>query len=308
MPEVRNTEKKKKKFSLIDNFVVMGLVSTILLWGGLVLNGRLFKQPLNNLLEMLSPGCTTTDVGSTALTYVRFQGIWLLVLLIIILIPRNRPILKSLTTKTKGNTLKMFAVGLLCGLGANLLCAFIAMLTGDVRISFVSFQPISLLIVFVAMLIQSGAEELIYRIFAHQHMVRRYGNHVFAALVIVPVFAINHALNPGFGFVPFLGLCGLGLLCAALVIWMDSPWAAIAAHTAWNFCQNIILGLPNSGGVATYSVFKLETATDSFAYNVVFGPEGAITATIILLAATGLIAWWGTKHKIVPTNIWDTEA
>ena len=34
----------------------------------------------------------------------------------------------------------------------------------------------------------------------------------------------------------------------------------------------------------------------------------AITATIILLAAAGLIAWWGTKRKIVPTNIWDAEA
>ena len=308
MSELKNTEKKKRKFSLLDNFVVMGLVSTILLWGGLILNGRLFKQPLNNLLEMLSPGCTTTDVGALALSYVRFQGIWLLVLLVIILIPFNRPILKSLTTKTKGNTLKMFAVGLGFGLGANLLCAFIAMLTGDIRISFVSFQPVSLLIIFVTILIQSGAEELIYRIFAHQHMVRRYGNHVVAALVVVPVFAINHALNPGFGLVPFLSLCGLGLLCAALVIWMDSPWAAIAAHTTWNFCQSILLGLPNSGAVASYSVFKLETATDSFAYSTGFGLEGGITAAIILLITAGLIIWWGTKHKIISTNIWDTEA
>lgn len=308
MSEVRNTEKKKKKFSLIDNFVVMGLVSTILLWGGLVLNGVLFKRLLIKFLEMLSPGCTVTDVGATALSYVRFMGIWLLVMLLIILIPRNRPILKALTTKTRGNTPKMFAVGLGVGLGTNLLCAVIAMLHGDIRITFVSFQPISFLLVFVTIMIQSGAEELIYRIFAHQHMVRRYGNHVFAAVVIVPVFVMNHVGNPGFGFVPFLGLCGLGLLCAAMVIYLDSPWAAIAVHTAWNFCQNIILGLPNSGGVATYSVFKLEAVKDSFAYNVVFGPEGAITAAIILLIATGLVAWWGTKHKIVPTNIWDAEA
>jgi membrane protease YdiL (CAAX protease family) len=308
MSEARNTQKKKKKFSLLDNVAVIVLVGMVLFGAGQLLGLMVLRNLLIAVAEMLMPGITAAGAGKTAIGYLNFLGVWLVMLLFLVVTPRNRPILKSLTTKTKGNTLKMFAVGLLCGLGANLLCAFIAMLTGDVRISFVSFQPISLLIVFVAMLIQSGAEELIYRIFAHQHMVRRYGNHVFAALVIVPVFAINHALNPGFGFVPFLGLCGLGLLCAALVIWMDSPWAAIAAHTAWNFCQNIILGLPNSGGVATYSVFKLETATDSFAYNVVFGPEGAITAAIILLTATGLIVWWGTKCKIVPTNIWDAEA
>ena len=306
MSEIMNTEKKKKKFSLIDNLVVIVVVGCVLFFAGQILGLMVLRNYLIAVLEMLIPGVTATDAGVTAISYLNFQGVWLVVLPFLALTPRNRPILKCLTPKTKGNTLKIFALGLGIGLGLNLLCAFIAMLHGDIRIAFVSFRPLSFLIVFVTMLIQSGAEELVFRLLIPQRLVRRYGNHVFAAVVSAVVFAAIHGDNPGAGFVPFLSLFALGMLCSAMVIYLDSPWAAIAVHTAWNFCQNILLGLPNSGAIASYSVFKLETAADSFAYNVGFGLEGAITATISLLAAAGLIVWWGTKRKTVPTNIWET--
>ena len=125
----------------------------------------------------------------------------------------------------------MFAVGLGIGLGLNLLCAFIAMLHGDIRIAFVSFRPVSFLIVFATVLIQCGAEELIFRILVPQRLMRRYGSPVLAVVVTSVLFAMIHGANPGAGFIPFLSLFALGLLCSALVIWMDSPWAAIAAHT-----------------------------------------------------------------------------
>lgn len=299
---------EKKKFSLLDNVVVIVLVGLILFSAGQLLGLMVLRNLLTTVLEMLIPGITAADAGRTAMAYLNFLGIWLVTLLFLAATPRNRPILKSLTAKTRGNTLKMFAVGLGVGFGANLLCAMIAMLNGNIHITFVSFQPISFLIVFAAVLIQCGAEELIFRVLMHQRLMRRYGSPVLAVVVTSVLFAMIHGANPGAGFIPFLSLFALGLLCSALVIRMDSPWAAIAAHTAWNFCQNILLGLPNSGAIASYSVFKLDAAADSFAYSTGFGLEGAITAAIILLIAAGLIARWGVRRKIVPTNIWDTEA
>ena len=306
MSEVMNTQ--KKKFSLLDNVVVIVLVGMTLFSAGQLLGLMVLRNLLISVVEMLMPGITAAGAGKTAIGYLNFLGVWLVMLLFLAVTPRNRPILKALTPKTKGNTLKLFAVGLGVGFGTNLLCAVMAILHGDIHIGFISFQPISFLIVFATVLVQCGAEELVYRVFIHQRLMRRYGSPVFAAVVTAVVFAVSHAGNHGSGFIPMLSLFALGLICSALVIYQDSPWAAIAAHTAWNFCQNILLGLPNSGAVASYSVFKLETATDSFAYNIGFGLEGAITAAVILLTATGLIAWWGIKHKTVPTNIWDTEA
>ena len=98
----------------------------------------------------------------------------------------------------------------------------------------------------------------------------------------------------------------VGILFSLLVYYMDSIWCAFALHTAWNFTQNIIFGLPNSGMTVPYSVFKLDAATaaNSFAYDVGFGIEGTIFADIVLLAACIIIYLWGRKHGKQAYNVW----
>ena len=50
--------------------------------------------------------------------------------------------------------------------------------------------------------------------------------------------------------------------------------------TAWNFTQNFLFGLPNSGLVSEVSVFTLDAATarTNLIYNSAFGVEGALPA------------------------------
>ena len=301
---VQNTEKKKRKFSLLDNLIVIPIIGYLLIVLGQTLGGVLV-----GILVGLLPGVFSTDAGITSQLYLGFLGIWILTLLVFALIPRNRPMLKALGTKTKGNTPKMFAVGLGIGLGMNLLCALIAMINGDIALTFHAFRPVSFLLVFIAVLIQSAAEELICRVFIYQRLVRRYGKPLMAAVVNAAFFAMIHLSNPGVTGMAIANIFIYGLLFSAMVVYMDSPWAAMAAHAGWNFCQNILLGLPNSGMVLPYSVFKLDAAaaSDSFAYSVSFGLEGTVTACVLFMAVTGVIVWWGTRNKVVPTSIWDAE-
>jgi membrane protease YdiL (CAAX protease family) len=300
-----NTAKDKRKFSLLDNLFMIPIIGYLLIDVGHSLGGVLVKA-----LSGLLPGISSTEAWITAELYLAFLGMWIVTLLLMALTRRNRPMLKALGTKTKGNTLKMFAVGLGIGLGMNLLCALIAILNGDIALTFHSFRPVSFLLVFIAVLIQSAAEELICRVFIYQRLVRRYGKPLMAAVVNAAFFALIHLANPGITFMAIVNIFFYGLLFSAMVVYLDSPWAAMAAHAAWNFCQNIILGLPNSGIVLPYSVFKLDAASaaDSFAYSVSFGLEGTITACVTLLAVAGLMTWWGIRNKRVPTNIWDAEA
>ena len=299
-----NTEKKKRKFSLLDNLIVVPIIGYLL-----IVLGQLLGGVLVGILAGLLPGVFSTDAGITSQLYLGFLGIWILTLLVFALIPRNRPMLKALGTKTKGNTPKMFAVGLGIGLGMNLLCALIAMINGDIALTFHAFRPVSFLLVFIAVLIQSAAEELICRVFIYQRLVRRYGKPLMAAVVNAAFFAMIHLSNPGVTGMAIANIFIYGLLFSAMVVYMDSPWAAMAAHAGWNFCQNILLGLPNSGMVLPYSVFKLDAAAaaDSFAYSVSFGLEGTVTACVLLMAVTGVIVWWGTGNKVVPTSIWNAE-
>ena len=59
---------------------------------------------------------------------------------------------------------------------------------------------------------------------------------------------------------------------------------AIAIHTMWNFTQNFLFGLPNSGIVSQGSFLHLDAAAGSVFYDAVFGVEGALPAVLVDLA------------------------
>ena len=84
-----------------------------------------------------------------------------------------------------------------------------------------------------------------------------------------------------------------GIFSGLLVYCFDSLWMAMAAHTAWNFLQSIVLGLPNSGIEVPYSVFKLDTATaaNGFAYDIHFGLEAGLMAGLVELIGILLLIW-----------------
>lgn len=305
MSEVKNTKMKKIMFFLLNNPVTLMVIGFFMIAAGQMLGLKLVVAA-----EPMIPSISATDVWETCYVYLIFVGIWAVALLLLVLIPYNRPMLKTLGKKVKGNTLKMFVVGLVIGLGMNLLCAMVAVVNGNIALSFHAFRPVSLLLIFIAVLMQSAAEELVCRIYMYQRLRRFNCKPILAAVINSSFFALIHLANPGVTPISVLTVFLFGLLFSAMVIYMDSPWAAMGAHATWNFCQNILLGLPNSGHVVPYSVFKLDAAaaTDSFAYSTSFGLEGSITACVIIVVVGGLIIWWGTKHKIIPTNIWNAEA
>ena len=105
------------------------------------------------------------------------------------------------------------------------------------------------------------------------------------------MFAVMHLFNEGITAVAILQLFFSALLMVLFIYYYDSLWAAIGIHTAWNYTQNILFGLPNSGVVTKYSLFKLEAATanNGVFYDSVFGIEGSIGALIVLVISCIII-------------------
>ncbi|MBQ3334869.1 MAG: hypothetical protein IJG85_04685 [Eubacteriaceae bacterium] len=64
-------------------------------------------------------------------------------------------------------------------------------------------------------------------------------------------------------------------------------------HTAWNYSQSIIFGLPNSGVLSSCSIFILdtETARSGFFYDPAFGVEGSPGAILILALVIAVVIW-----------------
>lgn len=257
-----------------------------------------------NLLKVIFPDGPARE---TALLYITFLGTWTVLPLFAYLRKQDRPILKALGTKPRGNNWKCALLGLLLGFGMNAACAFAAWLNCDIELHFDSFHPVSFLLVFLCVFIQSSAEELADRCFLYQKFLHR-GGPIVAIAASSLTFGAMHLFNENVTLLSIINLVATGVFYALMVYYMDSIWCAMAHHAAWNFTQNILLGLPNSGNVVPYSVCKVDaaTATSSLVYDAGFGVEGGLVSVALYTAGCIILVLWGRKHGRKPLNVWET--
>ena len=90
-----------------------------------------------------------------------------------------------------------------------------------------------------------------------------------------------------------LNLLLFGLATALYKLRIDGGqlWGVFAIHTVWNWLQQVVFGLPNSGNASTaantLSSVQPNVAVPDLVSGGGFGPEGTLAATLLLL---GLIA------------------
>ena len=279
----------------------------------LVVAGTILSMILSNIIpviDLLNLITGDPDVSAFMEQYLSTIGVWLVMLPVVLLLRGNKPMKTALVYNRTGNTGKGALVGLALGFGSNALCVLISLLTGDIKLSFAGFRPVILLAFLVVVFIQSGSEELTDRLYLYQKLRRRYKHPLVAILGNALAFTFMHVFNPGFTLVAGLQIFLVGLVFSLLVFWYDSLWAAITFHTAWNFTQNILFGLPNSGIVSAYSLFRLEAASarNGLFYNVDFGIEGSIGSSLILLLLAVAI-YLKNREKPEKNDVWaETEA
>lgn len=271
---------------LTDVFPIAVILSLLVLLGGALLSTLILMIPfLNRFLRSLVYSASMYEFLEN---YLLFFGIWIVILLNPLIFKGNRPMLKAIGYSRKGNNVTGFLMGLLLGFGTNGFCILMSLLAGDIKLSFYGFDFVVLLTFALAVFIQSGAEELADRFFLYQRLRRRYRHPAVAVLGNALIFALLHVGNPGFTVVSGLQIFLVGLVFSLMVYYYNNLWGAMSFHAAWNYTQNIIFGLPNSGIVSEYSIFRLEAASarNGLFYNVSFGVEGSIGACLLL----GLLA------------------
>lgn len=287
-------------------FFDLGIIS-VLLSLFLLLLGQIVGELSLGLLLRKTIVNDETGFWSITYMYASFIGIWLVFILYILATKKNRPILKALWTAPRGNNVKMLLIGLLIGFGTNMLCAVAAMLHNDIHIYYDSFHPIKLLVVFIAVFVQSSAEELTCRGFLYQRLRKTFRHPAVAIIVNSALFGVLHLGNSGVTALAIIDIIATGIFFSFMVYYMDSIWCAFGVHTAWNFTQNLLLGLPNSGHVTPFSVFKLDaaSATNSFAYDVGFGVEGTYFAIAVQLIGALVIFLLFRNKKERDYDIWN---
>lgn len=223
--------------------------------------------------------------------YLSFLGIHVVILLHSFIF--NREIFKSyFQRKDNGNNLKMLGFGILAGFLMNTICIAVAWLHKDVHFTIGSFDILYMLVAFLFVFIQSSAEELTTRGFMYQRIKSRT-NPWIAAFLNSVLFAALHLGNPGVSRIAIFNIFMFGFSMSVVMVFTNSLWFCMGLHTAWNYCQNIFFGLPNSGLVSQGSFLHLEASRGSIFYDPRFGVEATIMTTLVQL---GLIRFFAYKY------------
>lgn len=160
----------------------------------------------------------------------------------------------------------------------------------------------------VGFALQGPAEEVLFRGYFLENVRAQWG--VRQAVVASSLaFGLVHSFNPAFGLLPFVNLVLFGVAMALYKIYVDGNqlWGVFAIHAIWNWLQQVVFGLPNSGiiSVPDNALFTItpNTSLPGVIWGGGFGPEGTLAATFVLLALIGACARQArrshARHRLV---------
>ena len=243
------------------------------------------------------------DIVAFMGVYSAFTGIWVVTIGAAFIFKGNRPMLKEIVPDKKSKIFLGFLIGLVAGFALNSVNVVASILTGDLKLVFNCVEPKVLLGFFIFVMVQSGAEELVNRFYIYQKLRRRYKHPAVAIIGNAALFLVLHLKNANINIPSLIELFLWGVFFSLVILYFDNLWVSIAIHTAWNFTQNIIYGLPNSGHASSYSIYKIEAASDGFFFDTGFGVEGSWGAVIVLCIAIAVLI---LKYRNKEANdLWD---
>ena len=120
-----------------------------------------------------------------------------------------------------------------------------------------------------------------------------------AVAVSSMMFAFLHASNSGVSILAFINLALFGVFASLYMLRMGNIWGVCAIHSVWNFTQGNFYGCLVSGINTNNSILSTDINIDRAVTNGgMFGPEGGVVATIVLLVAIMLVVYIPERKKL----------
>ena len=219
-------------------------------------------------------------------------------LLMCLVVKKNRFLLDVVKPTAKRRSMSKLGIGILLGFLTNFFCILCALLHGDIKLylDFSAAEIPVMIFAFICVFFQSTSEELWCRVFMYDRINVHYPLWV-AIVVNGVVFGLLHSFNDGITALAMADLIICGLAYSLLRWYSGSIWTCFGIHTMWNFTQNFLFGLPNSGLVSEASVYHLDAvnAVSNWCYSYEFGVEGAVPAVFIDLLLIAVIMVMAAK-------------
>jgi membrane protease YdiL (CAAX protease family) len=150
--------------------------------------------------------------------------------------------------------------------------------------------------IFAPLLLLCGAagEEIVFRGFMLQYLMRGYGNWA-GILGIGVVFGVLHAGNPGATTLSIVNTAGFGILFGAALLRTHDLWLPIGLHFGWNATLPF-LGVTLSGLTIRVTEYRLVWSASDLWSGGRYGPEAGLLATAVL-AILALVVWKIPVHR-----------
>lgn len=151
-------------------------------------------------------------------------------------------------------------------------------------------------IVLIGWVIQGGAEEVLFRGWILPVLGARYRPWV-GLLISSLFFALLHGLNPGLSALAVVNLALFGAFAGLYAMREGSIWGISALHSVWNWVQGNFFGFEVSGTNASGGTLLnlMETGQDWLTGGV-FGPEGGLAVTIVLVIGILVTLFWKSRE------------
>lgn len=146
-------------------------------------------------------------------------------------------------------------------------------------------------------MVQGMSEEVVFRGFFCNSLVRKCNPHV-AALISGIAFALAHMANNGKTLLAIPNLILFGMFAAYYMYRFDSLWGICALHSFWNFAQGNLFGIKVSGMSLDVTALRFVSKEGrELIHGGLFGLEGGVGVTIMLLIGIGLLLFTGEQAE-----------
>ena len=182
-------------------------------------------------------------------------------------------------------------IGLMLGAGSSLLLVVVQWVCGWARferVGFLSHGVLTLSFWFLVLVIGAAGEELLFRGYGFQHLIRAFGPW-FSITSTSALFAWGHSANPAFSRVGMINTALFGLLFGYAYWRTRDLWLPLGMHFAWNFSLAVV-GSNVSGLKIKLLGLSVVPAGPALWSGGEYGPEASLLATIAL-AAMVVFVW-----------------
>lgn len=171
--------------------------------------------------------------------------------------------------------------GIVLGFLLMAICFIILLLTNQIHIVAIQFYPITLIMYFTIFFIASFIEEVLFRGYLLNNLIKSYNKYV-ALIITAVLFSAVHLANPYLSPLVIFNLFLIGYLFGIYYIHVQNLWFSIFLHACWSFFQVAVFGFPIFG-MKMKPLIAQQFQGSPFLTGTNFGLEGSVLITVLTI-------------------------